>query len=282
MPGFHPHPETWLLAGGLLVGYVWAVAYLGPRIVPPGREVASRLQKVAFVLGVLLLVVAEEWPLHDLAEGYLFSAHMIQHMLFVYVVPPLLLAGTPAWIFRRLVGTGLRRSVWRFITRPMVAFALLNGGIALMHWEPVVDLQIRSLPFHFAFHILLLSAAAAMWSLVVDPLPEFARLTEPFKMMYVFLQSIIPTVPASFLTFSESAIYGSYIRAPRVWSWLDPLTDQRVAGLLMKIGGGLLLWTVIAVIFFKWNAREESSKSIDSISWDDFERELEAWDLRKH
>jgi len=264
------------------VGYMWAIAYLGPRTVPPGREIARASQKVIFLFGVVLLLVAEEWPLHDLAEGYLFSAHMIQHMLFAYVIPPLLLVGTPAWLFRRLVGTGMRRAVFRFVTRPLVAFFLLNGSIALMHWEPVVNLQIQSLLFHFSFHILLLGSGIAMWSLVVDPLPELARLTEPFKMMYLFLQSIIPTVPASFLTFSEGVLYDAYARAPRVWAWLDPMSDQRIAGLLMKIGGGVLLWTVIAVIFFKWNAREESSKSIESISWDDFERELEAWDLRKH
>lgn len=281
MPGPHPHPETWLLAGSLLLGYFWAVAYLGPRILPPGRASVSGPRKATFVLGVLLLLVGEEWPLHDLAEGYLFSAHMIQHMLFAYVVPPLLLLGTPPWLFRRLVGGGVRRALYRFATRPMIAFLLLNGAIALMHWEPIVDLQIESLLFHFAFHILLLLSGVAMWSLIVDPLPEFARLTEPFKMMYLFLQSIIPTVPASFLTFSEGALYDVYARAPRVWEWLDPVGDQRIAGLLMKIGGGLLLWTVIAVIFFTWNAREEKQQSIEAITWDEFERELEAWDLRK-
>ncbi|MDQ3878764.1 MAG: cytochrome c oxidase assembly protein, partial [Actinomycetota bacterium] len=64
--------------------------------------------------------------------------------------------------------------------------------------------------------------------------------------------------------------------------WIDAVTDQRIAGLIMKIGGGLLLWTVIAVIFFTWNAREESQEGqTPEVPWEDFERELEVWDMRK-
>ena len=59
------------------------------------------------------------------------------------------------------------------------------------------------------------------------------------------------------------------------------MTDQRLAGLFMKIGGGLLLWTVIAFVFFRWNAREERGLPEPSVSWDEFERELVALDLRK-
>jgi putative membrane protein len=278
VPGYHPHPETWALGAALLLGYMWAV---GRHVPGSGRASVTRGQKVAFISGVVLLVAGEEWPLHDLAEGRLFSAHMVQHMLFVYVVPPLLLLGTPTWLARAVVGEGARRALYRFVTRPLVAFVLLNGGIAAMHWEPVVDLQIASALFHFVFHIVLLGAGVAMWAVVLDPLPEFARLTEPFKMMYLFIQSIIPTVPASFLTFSEGALYDTYAASPRVWSWLDAVADQRIAGLIMKVGGGLLLWAAIAIIFFKWNAAEERTKDIDTLSWDDFERELEVWDMRK-
>ena len=56
---------------------------------------------------------------------------------------------------------------------------------------------------------------------------------------------------------------------------------MRTAGLVMKIGGGLLLWVVIAVIFFKWSADEESGHIDKTTSWDDFEHELKALDLRR-
>ena len=56
--------------------------------------------------------------------------------------------------------------------------------------------------------------------------------------------------------------------------------DQQVAGLIMKIGGGLLLWSIIAVIFFKWSAKEESGTT-EELEWDDFESELQALNMRK-
>jgi hypothetical protein len=49
----------------------------------------------------------------------------------------------------------------------------------------------------------------------------------------------------------------------------------------MKIGGGLLLWLAIAILFFRWNANEEREQEVEEIPWEDFERELQAWDLRK-
>ena len=280
LPEWHPHLETWLLVVGLLTAYVTAVVMLGPRRAEPGREIASTAQKTAFLLGVIALLVAEEWPLHDLAEDYLFSAHMVQHILFAYVIPPLLLLGTPAWLLRALVGRGARLKVMRFLTKPLIALVLSNGAIAAMHWEMVVNLQSRSEVFHLFFHAVLLGTGLLMWSVVVAPLPELNRLSDPAKMLYLFLQSIIPTVPASFLTFANTPLYSFYEDAPRIWG-LSAATDQMMAGLIMKIGGGLLLWSIIAVMFFKWNAKEERQTDEEEVSWDDFERELEAWNLRK-
>jgi len=276
---WHPHPEVWLLAVGLLIAYVWSVTVMGPRLAPPGTPIATSGQKVSFLLGVIGLLIAEDWPLHELAEDYWFSAHMVQHLLFAFVIPPLFLLGTPTWLLRSLLGRGARFNAFRFLTRPLIALVLFNGAIIAMHWPLVVDLQSNSALFHLVFHTLLLGAALVMWSVVVTPLPELNRISEPAKMLYLFLQSVVPTVPASFLTFADRPLYSFYESAPRLWG-LSAGTDQMMAGLLMKLGGGLLLWSVIAVMFFKWSAKEESPVDHE-VSWDDFERGLEVWDMRK-
>jgi putative membrane protein len=90
-------------------------------------------------------------------------------------------------------------------------------------------------------------------------------------MVYVFLQSIVPTVPASFLTFGSSPLYPFYEHVPRIWG-ISVLTDQRISGLLMKLGGGAILWGVLAVIFFRWFALEQ--KGWDALEWHGVEREL--------
>ena len=75
-------------------------------------------------------------------------------------------------------------------------------------------------------------------------------------MVFLFLQSVVPTVPASFLTFGSTPLYKSYEALPQLWG-LSTLEDQQIAGLIMKIGAGMLLWALIAVFFFRWAADEE-------------------------
>jgi putative membrane protein len=277
---FHAHPETWAPMIALLVGYALLVRRKGPLLVEPGQPPVTSFQLTSFVCGVLALWIASDWPIHELAENYLFSVHMVQHLLLTFVAPPLLLLGTPPWMLRLLLGRGLRRRIVRFFTKPVVALLLFNLTIAVTHWPAIVNLAVESQPAHLLLHAVLISTATAMWWPVVAPLPETDRLSEPAKMLYLFLQSIVPTVPASFLTFSTSPLYSSYEAVSH--PWIGVVDDQQIAGLIMKIGGGLLLWGVIAVIFFKWNHREERGDVARAeLTWEDFERDLEVWDLRK-
>jgi putative membrane protein len=111
---------------------------------------------------------------------------------------------------------------------------------------------------HFVFHLLLLVSAGIMWWPVIGPVPDLPKLRPEAAMGYLFLQSLVPTIPASFLTFGNDVVYKAYEGLPRLWG-LDVLTDQLIAGLIMKIGGGIVLWTAITVIFFTWAADEERS-----------------------
>jgi putative membrane protein len=276
---WHPHPEIWLALIVLAAGYAWAVNVLGPRRVDEGEQPATPTQVFCFYSGIILLWFSADWPIHDIAENYLFSIHMIQHLAFILVVPPLLLMGMPRWLLRSLIGSGLRFKLLRVITKPVVALVAFNLLMAFIHWPAIVALQISSTPGHGAIHTLIIGVSIIGWWPVVAPLPEMGRMSEMGKMLYLFLTSIVPTVPASFLTFAEGVLYKHYETVDRLWG-IDASTDQMIAGLIMKIGGGLLLWTIIAVIFFRWHAREERA-STEAVSWDDFERELEAWDMRK-
>ena len=97
-------------------------------------------------------------------------------------------------------------------------------------------------------------------------------------MLYLFLQTIVPTVPASFLTFNDRPLYRIYATFPRLWD-ISALTDQQTAGLIMKIVGGLFLWLVIAIIFFRWYESEERKEKAEKngvLLWDDVEQELMA------
>ncbi|MDQ3216360.1 MAG: cytochrome c oxidase assembly protein [Actinomycetota bacterium] len=271
---FHAHPDVWLLVLVLGGGYGWAVRRKGPGSV-------SRKEIMLFSAGLLALWAGADYPVHDLSEGYLFSVHMVQHMVFSLIAPPLLLMGTPRWLLRALISPPAVLRAARFLTRPMVALIAFNVFVAVSHWPSLVDASLRSEALHFGLHFFLVVTSFMMWSPVVGRVEELPQLSPPAKMLYLFLQSVLPTVPASFLTFAERPIYHFYETVPH--PWIDALTDNRIAGLTMKLGGGALLWGIIAVLFFKWHADEEASmepSDVDGATWDDFERELEAWNLR--
>jgi putative membrane protein len=278
VPAWHPHPDVWLLLVVLAGGYTWAVRRIGPRKVHPVDRPVSTRQVAAFAAGLFTIWVAADYPIHDISEGYLYSVHMVQHLLLSLVAPPLLLVGTPDWLLRSLLG---RRgiAVARFVTRPLIALVLFNVVIAVSHIPRVVELAATSEPFHFGAHAVLVGSALCMWSPVVNPLIELPKLAYPQRMFYLFLQSLVPTVPASFLTFGQTVLYRTYADGPSLWG-ISPLTDQRAAGLLMKIAGGAILWSVIAWYFFKWYSVEEREK-VDVLQWSKLESDLNRAELRR-
>ncbi|MGI8774930.1 MAG: cytochrome c oxidase assembly protein [Actinomycetota bacterium] len=275
---WHAHPDVWILMGGLALAYVFAVAKLGPKRAPEGEPSVTTRQKAWFFAGLAALYIGSEWPIHDIAEDFLFSVHMVQHTIFTLVAPPMLLLGMPRWMLRALLPAPLMKA-GRFLFRPLIALIIFNVVIAVTHWPRLVNASVASEPTHFLLHVVLVGSALIMWWPVVGRLPELPSLGDPGKILYLFAQSIVPTVPASFLTFAEEPLFSSYASFPRLWG-ISAVTDQMTAGLLMKIGGGLLLWGIIAVIFFRWHMKEER-ETTESVTWHEFEHELEALDLRR-
>ncbi|MFQ5556856.1 MAG: cytochrome c oxidase assembly protein, partial [Acidimicrobiales bacterium] len=82
------HPEVWLLLAAIVALGVFAVRSIGPLVVADGEPVVTRRQTLFFAAGVATLGAAALWPVHDIAEEYLYSVHMVQHLLISFVVPP--------------------------------------------------------------------------------------------------------------------------------------------------------------------------------------------------
>jgi putative membrane protein len=219
-----------------------------------------------------VLWVGADWPVHDLAENYLYHVHMVQHMLFTLVAAPLLIAGMPAWLLRKLLHPRSVASAFRVLSRPLVALILFNGVLLFVHWPAVVLASVNSEWTHFTLHVLVTSTALLMWWPVMSPLPEYPALPAPGQMVYLFLQSLAPTIPASFLTFGDHALYPIYATFPRIWG-VGVLTDQLMAGLIMKLIGGAILWGFITAIFFRWYRLEER-EGWDASRYRDVEREI--------
>jgi putative membrane protein len=245
---FRAHPEVWLLMVSIIGSYVYAVRVVGPRLLGPGRPAVSRRQIGCFVAGIGLLWAASDWPIHDIGENNLYSVHMLQHMIMSYFAPPLLLMATPEWLMRLIVGNGKVYTAFRWVTRPVAAAVIFNLAIMVIHIPALVNAAVTNGPLHYSLHLLLVLTSLLMWMPVVGPLPE-VRIGPGAKILYLFAQSFVPTVPAAWLIFADGAVYKAYDHGPRVFG-LSVTDDQQIAGVLMKIGGSIYLWTLCTVLFF--------------------------------
>jgi putative membrane protein len=161
----------------------------------------------------------------------------------------------------------------RFLARLIPATLLFNFVVIITHTPVVVDAALRHAPIHFGIHALILISSLIVWMPVLSPLPEVPRLQPIMRMLFLFLQTIIPTVPASFLTFGDHPLYKYYEHVPRLWN-VSALDDMRVAGLIMKIFVGFSLWIVITIIFFRWYNAEQSGTALLRRRSRDLDREL--------
>ena len=244
---YQQHLEIWVLVIGLLIAFVYAIRVVGPKVVPSG-EVISRKQIRTFSLMIFLLLISTDWPLHDIAEEYLYSMHMLQHTILTYIIPPLALLAIPEWLFRLLVGKGRTYRVIRFLTRPVIAAVTYNAVLLITHIPALVNRSAAGGPLHYSLHVLLVASALMLWTPICGPAKEW-RMSYGAMMVYLFCTSLVPSIPAGWLTFAEGSVYNHYDTPVRVWG-MSVLSDQQLAGGIMKLGGSTFLWALIITIFF--------------------------------
>ena len=243
------YPGIWVATLLPLIGYALAVRHHDGPI--------DRKKMWQFIAGMIVFWVASDWPLGALGAGYLASAHMTQFLLYTLVCAPLLLLGTPEWMARRVTGKmhTTRLVVW--LGRSLVATGIIYNVILLStHAPPSVELFRNNQFGSFAMDVLWVIAGFLLWLPIISPLPEGRARTTFSKMAYLFVTtSVVAVIPASFLTFTSIPIYGIYELAPRIGS-LTAIEDQQLAGIIMKIATIPIIWTTIAVLWFRWTARE--------------------------
>jgi len=243
-----------VLIGTVLLAalYLWAVGPLrkrkgwAPRF-PIGRA-------VTFFCGLLVMLLALNGPLHDLSDYYLFSAHMVQHLLLTQVMAPLLVLGLPAWLVAAIVAKPGMAKAARFWGSPLIGGGLFICSIVFWHLIPFYDLLMRNHNIHIATHLIFMVTAVMAWWSVCCPLPEAGRMREPAQMLYLFLLGVPMQIVAAVITLSDTVLYPWYASAPRTWG-LSPLDDQQLGGLLMWVPGGLGLWIAITGVWLVWARR---------------------------
>ena len=242
----------WELHPSVVVG----VVLLGGLYVLLGGGSAPRRRVAAFAGSLLVLLASLNGPLHDLSDRYLFSAHMVQHLILTLLFPPLFLYGVPVELARRVIRPGWARALGARLVQPISAATIFTVPIVLWHLPPLYEAAMRHHGLHIVQHLVFLATSVVMWWPVLSPLPELPRASYPGQLLYLFLLGIPMSVVGAMITLADAPLYPFYVAAPRVVG-LSPLDDQQIGGLIMWVPGGLVFWLAMTVVWFRWSAREE-------------------------
>ncbi len=260
---------SWRFDPGLSLSLVLAaILYLRGwmRLRNRGARQFTPGQPVAFFGGLVVIALALQSPL-EVFSGLLLQVHMLQHLLLMFIAPPLLwlaapelplLVGLPRGLRRQVAVPLLRdegvRMLGRALTNPIVAWLLfvLTGWI--WHLPGLYNRALTSNSWHVAEHASFLIAALCFWHVVVAPFPHTRRTSRWVVLPYLLLAGLQGTALSALLTFSDRVLYPHYQTVPRLWN-MTALDDQAIAGAIMWCGGSFvyllaLSWAAVEI----WNA----------------------------
>ncbi len=249
------YPGVWAFV--LLIGFAFTRVQASWGTEEDGRR------PIWFYVALATLWIALDWPVGALGAGYLASVHMVQYLLIALIAPALLLIGLPRGLYRAMMAGPLAGPI-RLVSLPLVSISVFVGIMAWTHWPPVVDALMVSQTGSFFLDVIWLISGLVFWWPVVAPEPQRSWLGDPFRIGYLIVATLVNTGVFAYLTFSPLPLYAIYELAPPV-TGLSTRDDQLLAGLFMKMGGAVIIWTAISILFFRWVNHEVTEEGRDHV-----------------
>jgi cytochrome c oxidase assembly factor CtaG len=259
------HPVSLAVAAALIACYV-ALAR--------GESRPSRRQRWAFAAAVAALVVAESWPLEDLAAHWSLTALIVQRLLLVLVVAPMLLLSIPSPLAARLTRPRFIDGALAFVSRPPVAVIVFTAIAVGTLLTPSVAAQSSSSGARAATDALLLVSGLVLWSPVVTTLPGASRPSPLGRAVYLFVQSVVPGFPSIVFIFSHHPLYPAFEHVHEAFGF-SPLVDQQLAGVVAKVATLPVLWSVAWASLSKAHLADREGLDIEPLTWAEVQRQLE-------
>ena len=223
---------------------------------------------VRFCCGVLILLLSLISPIDPLGDQYLFSAHMVQHLLLILAVPPFLIAGiTPqrvaGWMTRPAV-----RQTEQFLGNPVVAWLSNIAMMLAWHMPVLYNAANASTAIHITEHLCFLITGCMFWWPIFTPLRE-ERMHPGRAMLYLFGAATVSTLLGILITFLPVGLYQPYLQPEdeigalhliRVTWGISAAEDQKLAGLLMWVPGCSVYFVVMLMELGRWFRTPGSDK----------------------
>ncbi len=249
---------TVLPALGLYAGiYLWR--WRRARREEGGRG-AGGLQLACFAVAMTALTAAVVSPLDGLGEDYLFSMHMLQHILLGDIAPVFLLLALSRVIMRpatrRLVR--VERTLGR-LAHPLTGLFLWFGLIYLWHIPALYDAAAESEVVHALEHASFFTAGIALWWPLIQPVPMRTRMTGLWPFAYIGAAKAGLAGLGLYLTWSKGLAYDHYETVPRIWG-LTAVEDQNVGGAMMMLEQSIVLLIAFVALFVRMLGQSEADE----------------------
>jgi cytochrome c oxidase assembly factor CtaG len=248
---FHPSISIGLFI--FSAAYIWLIGparrrwSLGPA--------ASRSEKTFFFIGIVLLELSLDGPIHHLADNYLFFVHMFQHLIITLITPLLLLAGIPGWVWDLILKVPLVGRLFRWCVHPVRAFLTYNLVMIAFHIPSAYNVTMVNHDMHIVEHLAFMSAAMLVWWPILSRSEKMPPLSWGAQMIYLLAMSLPMKALGAVITVKQEVLYGFYAAAPRVWG-ISPTGDQRMGGLMMWLPAGMVLWFLAGRAFTLWRKED--------------------------
>jgi cytochrome c oxidase assembly factor CtaG len=259
----HPHYRWTFDPAQLAVLALFVVIYVR-RFIHAREEAGGRgaglPQFAAFVGAVVVLLIALVSPVDALGEDYLFSMHMVQHILIGDIAPLLVLLSLSRVILRPVTRRlmAVERALGPF-AHPATGIAVWLAMIYVWHIPALYNAALNHDALHALEHTCFFIGGIAVWWPLIQPVPMRHRLTGLGVFAYLIAAKISIGLLGIFLTWSHGVAYTYYEHVPRIWG-LSPIEDENLGGAIMMVEQSIVLVIAFAILFVRMLLQSEEDE----------------------
>jgi len=254
---WEPVPSIAIGLIALVVAYLWATKF------------KVTFKTVIFLSGIAILWIGLMSPLDELGDEYLFSAHMVQHMILEFIGPVMLIAALPEEMVQAWMKVPALKLAERILGNPYVALTVATVVMLVWHVPPIYDITLENETVHIIEHVTFMISGSMLWWPVFKPIPE-GRLSPMAATIYLTVAGFLASILGMIYTMSDVAFYAAYANPddhhnllPLIreqWG-LSQLEDQKLGGAIMWVICTLNFFWALMAVMIEW-LREGEDKNV--------------------
>ncbi|MFJ6207890.1 cytochrome c oxidase assembly factor CtaG [Lysinibacillus sp. NPDC092081] len=261
-------------------------------------EPLKKGEAIYFVLAMVTIYIIKGSPV-DLMAHIMFTMHMVQMAILLLLVPIFLIKGIPWWVWKVAIEAPVVKSLFKVLTLPVVAVFVFTGLFSFYHLPAVFDYIKLNETLHGTYTFVLFVSAVLMYWPLIQEIPNRPQMKPLHKLGYIIANAVLITPACALIIFASDAMYETYtngdawlkamelcvpastlsslsLSGPELFTNMDPVADQQLGGVLMKILQELIFGVLLGAIFLNWYRSEQ--KDPDKITADALKEHQKKWE----